>query len=167
MVHRLSAIASAIGDDAIAVGEALLFRDVANHQPEMRNKFCVCIVDRRYGRNWLLRNNKYVRGSLRGDVVKRQALIVFIHDLGWDLFIDDALEDGRFVHGLLAKLIERDGIVSQEDWYVVDNWVEVFAIFANKTGMNGLFNDLPATARNLPVPNCVVDALHHFARRER
>ncbi len=34
------------------------------------------------------------------------------HDFGWDLFIDDTLEDGRFVHGSLAKLIERDGVVA-------------------------------------------------------
>ena len=34
-------------------------------------------------------------GSLRSDIEKRQAQVVFVDDFGWNLFVDDPLKNGR------------------------------------------------------------------------
>lgn len=51
-------------------------------------------------RNELFRHDQNVDRSLRLDVVKGSNEIVLIDQRGWDLAIDDFLEDGFFTHEL-------------------------------------------------------------------
>lgn len=102
--NRLHRVLTAVRNDAVAVfGDAEFASQTTNNgenMPDQRSVFRFDVVERT---EFLFRDNENVNRRLRGDVVKRQAEIVFVNDRGRNFFIDNAFENGFFGHNALSR----------------------------------------------------------------
>lgn len=102
--NRLHRVLTAVRNDAVAVfGDAEFASQTANNgenMPDQRSVFRFDVVERT---EFLFRDNENVNRRLRGDVVKRQAEIVFVNDRGRNFFIDNAFENSFFGHNALSR----------------------------------------------------------------
>jgi hypothetical protein len=103
MIDALPAVGTAVDDDPVAAVELELLRQIANHEPHVRDQVRVIIRNRREGCDRPLGNHEHVRRRLGRDVVKRQALVIFEDDFGRYLFVDDPLKN-RFLGHVVVDL---------------------------------------------------------------
>ena len=99
VIDRLPRVFAAVDYHAIAsLDEAQLSGHIADGQQEVAHQSSV-LIDQGFDRcDRLLGDQKHMDGCLRVDVVKGQAAIVFVDDLGWNFVIDDSLKDRFFSH---------------------------------------------------------------------
>src|SRR5262245_13940043 len=102
MIHCLTTIRTLIDDDAVPAVELQLSSQIAHDREQVCQYRAVGIGRVRQTRNRLLGNHQDVSRRLRRDVAKRQTLVVFKHDVGWNLTINDFLENGLRRHGGLS-----------------------------------------------------------------
>src|SRR5262249_17770359 len=97
--HSLAGLLLAVQNEAIAVLQAKLHRQLRRDEMEMTDQVAVGVGQIRVRRNHLARNDQNVHRRLRVDVVKRQAAVIFVDDLGRNLAVDDLLKDVVLRHG--------------------------------------------------------------------
>jgi len=98
MGHGLAAVTADVRDNSIAVGQAFGLGEPSDHEEEVGDERTVGVfhvIDRH---DFLFGNHQNVCRRLGLDVAKRQAVFVFVKNLGWNLAIDDSLEDGFSAH---------------------------------------------------------------------
>src|SRR5436305_14321265 len=94
MIDRLAAVGAVVDDHAVAAVEVELFRQIADHEPEMGEQRRVGLGQCRDVDYWTLRNQEHMSWRLRGFVVQGVELVVFINDVGWYLVVDVLVSDG-------------------------------------------------------------------------
>lgn len=99
MIDRLPAVSAAIYNDPITSFELELFRQIANYQPHVCNQFGIFVSNCCNRCDRPLGDDEHMSRGLRRHVVKCQAAIIFVGDLGRNFFIDDSLKDCFFGHG--------------------------------------------------------------------
>lgn len=113
--NGLAAVAADVRHDAIAVAQPLGLRQAANYQEKMADERPVDIFDVVDRHDFLFRNDQDVRGRLWLDVAERQAVFVFVENLGGNLAIDDPLENGFSAHRNISVKKDRSGRVGRAD----------------------------------------------------
>ena len=93
VIDRLAAVSAAVDDGAISVRQTELLGDFLCCEQQVSEQRLIRVLSRREIGQLLFRDHQHMRRSLRRDVMKRQAKIVFMDDLGWDFFVDDPLKD--------------------------------------------------------------------------
>ena len=101
MLYGLTSIITAVGDDAIAVGNACGLGNLGNLFKDFGYDHAVVGGDSVNRRNMLLGNHEHVNGGLRIDVVKCEDIVVFIRFFGRDLTCNDFTEN---THKLIPSL---------------------------------------------------------------
>ena len=85
LVDRLSAILAVVDHQSVAIGEPQVLCHLARHDHQVAEQRRVIIRDVLHHRNRLLGDDEHMRGRLRVDVVKCEALVILIGYLGRDL----------------------------------------------------------------------------------
>lgn len=92
VIDGLLPVISTVEDRAVAVLQPFLFGQMLGYDEEVPDQRLVLFGDLVDGGDGLARHDKDVRGRLRVDIVKSDALIVFVHDIGRHVAINDFLE---------------------------------------------------------------------------
>lgn len=94
VIDCLPPITALVGDQPIArFSYTLELRHFRTHGKEMSQEGFLAgpqVVDRC---DMPLGNHECVDGSLRIDIVEGERMLVFMHDLGWNLFVDNLTEE--------------------------------------------------------------------------
>ena len=92
--YRLSSISSRIRNETkTAIRESFVLGDSCAGQQEPNNQRLVGFTQVLYGLHMSFGNDQGMNRSLRVDIVKRQGVLVLIHNLGRDASFDDPTED--------------------------------------------------------------------------
>ena len=98
--HGFAAVRTVVDDQSIAgLFQAQLRGDVSGSEQQMADD--AVVFDSGFGDagNRFLRDDQRVDGRLRFDVAEGQHQVVFVNDVGWNLTLDNLLEDA-FAHNL-------------------------------------------------------------------
>lgn len=101
MFYGLTSVVTAVGDDAIAVGNACRFGNFGDLFKDFGYDCAVVGGDTVNRRNVLLGNHENMNGGLRIDVVKCEDFVVFIRFFGRNLTRNDFTEN---THKLIPSL---------------------------------------------------------------
>jgi hypothetical protein len=93
MRHGLARIRTIVDDETKSIGQAEFFRDLSGYEEQMPQHAFVGRAAFGDAGNDLFRHDEQMNGCLRLDVVKHDALVVFMFDPRGDLAINDALEN--------------------------------------------------------------------------
>ena len=97
MIDGLAAVGSGVDDQAVAVAEALLARDLTGCPQQMTEEIGVSCRGVRVGRDVLFGDHQQMRGRLRVDVRKGQHAVVFVDAVDGNGAGGDLAEEA--VHG--------------------------------------------------------------------
>lgn len=104
MVNGLASMVSHIGHDPISgFINAKLSSDLAKNKQQVTGEQLVFLIECGDVDDFLFGNHQHMNGSLRGDIVKRQTLIVFVNDVRIDLTVNDLLEYGLVAHRIILN----------------------------------------------------------------
>jgi hypothetical protein len=141
VVDGLAAVAAGIDDDAVSVGEFQFAGQIADHQVDVADEVGIVVGQIGQRRDLFFGDHQHVGWGLWRDVVERQAAIVFVEDVGRDLFVDDLLEYRR--HGGASsslKLGERDRFVVEHHGNLVDDRIDDVAGRSDEPAVDGAFD---------------------------
>lgn len=110
--YGLACVLAAVGDNAVAVGEAQNGGQVADHGKDMADGGLVGLVDTVSGLDMLLGDHQEMLGSHGSDIVESQAQLVFVQLLGRDLALNDLAENAVF-HGSSSLDVACNVVVNQ------------------------------------------------------
>ena len=96
----LAGATAAIEHRAIAGEEIALFGQFGGNELQFAEEGLICFRSIVQRREMLARANQNVRGRLRGDVLKRKDIVIFINNLGGDFLCADFAEQAVLVHPL-------------------------------------------------------------------
>jgi hypothetical protein len=103
MRHRLPAAILAIDDEPIAIVQLELFGQLGSNQVQMSKEIAIRIGDIGVRRNHLAGDDEHVHRRLRVDIVKGDAKVVLISNLGRDLLFRDLQKDVVLEHDRLPS----------------------------------------------------------------
>lgn len=92
MLHRLTRISTAVGDDTVPVFDPCQLGKLSQLLEDVGDDGTVVSIDGIYTGNVLLWNDQEMYGSNRRNIVERQNLLILVQLLGWDFPIDDFTE---------------------------------------------------------------------------
>jgi hypothetical protein len=94
MKNRLAGVPTVVDHEPITASlEAPLLRDILRDQEQMPDLFLIYWFHAVNIRDMLFRNNKDMRRRLRIDILESDGMIILIHKLCRDRFLDDLAED--------------------------------------------------------------------------
>lgn len=115
VVDGLAAVIVGVGDNAVSIfRKPEVLGDFARGDHEMPHQRSVFRLNFGHRANRFFGNKEHVHGSLRLDVVKRQAVLVFVNDFGRDFFGDDLAENSRLRIAHEKNLTSE--VTSCRDW---------------------------------------------------
>jgi hypothetical protein len=99
MGDRLAGALLAINHESVTIGQSQLPRQLGRDQVQVTDQVAILRLKIGVGRNHFPWNEQYVDRRLRIDVMKGDALLVFVDQLGGNLLIGDLQEEIVRHHG--------------------------------------------------------------------
>lgn len=93
MRHGLSGVGAAISDDPIPAGQIPFSGQLAADHQQVTGQGRIAFAQIGERRNFLLGDDQDMHGGLRIDVLERQALLVFVNNLGRNLPVNNPFEN--------------------------------------------------------------------------
>ncbi len=98
VIDALPPIGAAVRDHAIAASQSELLGDPPGNEEQVSRQILVRGSQMSDRLELLLGNEQDMRRRQRADVVKCEAQLVLVHDVGGDFLVDNPLEDRLFAH---------------------------------------------------------------------
>lgn len=96
VANRLSTFFADIGDDAVAVRDSFLFRDLGANTEQMAEQFSVLVAGRSSTDQGFAWYHQHMNRGMWVDVPEGNAVVVFPHQIGGDFTIQNLLKNGHF-----------------------------------------------------------------------
>ena len=107
MRHGFTGVRTVVDDEAKAVREVQLLRDLASDEQQMPEYALIGGGGFAHAGDNFFRHDQQVHGRLGLDVVEDDAVLVLVLELRGDFAGDDTFEN-RFGHGFGGKIVEVD-----------------------------------------------------------
>ena len=100
----LPRLLSDVRDHAVAVPELKFTGDALDCHHQVTDKRSIFFRQFCQRDDFLTRNDQHMCRRLGTDVTKGETVLVFVHDVGGNLAVEDAFENGLFCHGQLTEV---------------------------------------------------------------